>query len=103
MLPDVEGNYEIARFAIELVAGGGAIAAILVRMGKMAGNFEEVSKQQTKEISEIDVKLQRLAEVITLVAVQKSEMAGLREQMSLLMNWYDDLRRGRGFIGKNPE
>lgn len=100
METEVQANYELARFLIELIGGGSAIAAILLRMGKMAGTFEEVSKQQTREIAEIDVKLQRLAEVITLVAVQKSEITGLREQMSLLMNWYDDLRRGKGFIEK---
>jgi hypothetical protein len=66
----------------------------------MTGTFEQVSQQQTTEIGEIKVEMKRLSEVITLVAVQKVELAGLREQMSLLMKWYDDLRRGNGFIHK---
>jgi hypothetical protein len=93
-------SLDLAKTGIEIIGGGSALAAIILKMGRMAGTFEQISQQQTEEIGEIKVEVKRLSEVVTLVAVQKAELAGLREQMALLMKWYDDLRRGNGFIHK---
>jgi hypothetical protein len=89
---------DYGKFALEFIAGGGALAAILVKMGRMAGTFEQVSDQQSKELLELKVSIEKLEEVVTTVAVQKVVMENLQSQITMLTKWYDELRHGRGLI-----
>lgn len=84
--------------AVELLAivlGGGAI---LIKMGRMMGEFATIGKQQAGEIAEIKQEVKQLNTLITTVAVQKAEMSSIREELSLLRRWYDELRHGRGYV-----
>lgn len=86
---------------IEIIAviGGGII--ILLKMGRMMGSFEAVSMQQTHEIGEMKAEMKGLSQLITAVAVQKVEMAGMREEILQLRRWYDELRHGKGYVGNH--
>jgi hypothetical protein len=64
----------------------------------MAGTFQQVSEQQSKELSELKVSIEKLEEVVTTVAVQKVVMENLQSQITMLTKWYDELRHGRGMI-----
>lgn len=99
----MQENLELVFRLVELfsiVAGGGAI---LVKMGRMAGKFEEIGSQQAVEIREMKSSIQTLNQLITAVAVQKVEMEAIRSDVGRLTDWYDELRRGLGWIRPGPE
>lgn len=83
-----------------IVFGGGAI---LIKMGRMMGEFTTIGKQQAAEINEIKQEVKQLNTLITTVAVQKAEMSSIREELALLRRWYDELRHGRGYITREAE
>lgn len=83
---------------IALILGAGTI---LVRMGRMMGEFKIIGEQQAVEISEMKTEIKTLSMLITTVAVQKVEMAGLREDIALLRQWYDELRRATGQVNSD--
>lgn len=64
----------------------------------MAGTFESVAKRQNEEISEIREEIKGLASLVTQVAVQKNEIANVREDLTRVIGWYDELRHGIGLI-----
>lgn len=88
---DVETLYKFGELAVVV----GSAIAVLLRMGKMMGAFET----QKEEISTMKATLTKLSDVVTQVAVQKVEMAHTQEQVNTLFRWYDELRRGQGYIG----
>jgi len=92
---------EYTKVAVEIIGGGLALGAIIVKMGRMAGTFEAVSRQQTEEITEMKDELKKLNEVVTTVAVQKKEIENLQSQITTLTKWYDELRHGVGMIKNN--
>jgi hypothetical protein len=81
---------------------GGAVV-ILLRMGRMAGQFEMIGKQQAQEITEIKREMKVMSDTVTTVAVQKNEIANIHEDITRLYRWYDELRHGRGYVEKGPE
>jgi len=97
MAPDgLQGSFDLIKLAGEALALG----AILIKMGRMAGTFEEVSKNQTKEISEMKEEMSQLNDIVTKVAVQKAGMDNLQAQITTLTKWYDELRHGEGYISR---
>jgi hypothetical protein len=51
-----------------------------------------------EQMTAMQTELQKLAEVITLQAVQTTRIDNLADQMSMLQHELADLRRGRGYI-----
>lgn len=84
---------------LAVISGG---AAILVKMGRMMGSFEMIGKQQALEIGNLKDEVKELTVLVTAVAVQKVELASLREEISLLRKWYDELRHGQGYVQLPP-
>lgn len=98
MEPTTQAVIDLVFKALEIIAlvmGGGMI---LIRMGKMAGGFEAIGRQQACEISELKSEVKGLSALITTVAVQKIELEGIRSDIERLTKWYDELRHGKGII-----
>lgn len=64
------------------------------RSGKFAESIEAM-KEDMKEMKEVS---KELAKLLTVVAVQTSEMNNTNERVNILDKRVDDLRRGHGWI-----
>lgn len=78
-----------------ILGGGGAVAYRIGRATQRVENsidLQKISNQQTASaISELKADIAALKAVLTDVALQKAEIDQLRK-------WYDELRRGEGFV-----
>jgi hypothetical protein len=95
--PGLETALEVAK--IVGIFGGGAV--LLIRMGRMAGQFEQIGKQQAQEITEIKREMKIMSDTVTTVAVQKNEISNIHEDITRLYKWYDELRHGKGYVEKS--
>lgn len=73
-------------------------AGLLVRWGGGGQKIEDALVQVQRELSGVNTELEKLAQVITLQAVQTVRIDNLSERIRLLQQNVEDLRRGRGFI-----
>lgn len=94
-------EFDILFKLIEIVSIIGGGITVLLKVGRMAGSFETVAKQQATEILAIQGELKGLTSLVTQVAVQKSEIANVREDLSRVIGWYDELRHGVGLVIAN--
>lgn len=79
----------VGAFQVLSVLGGGGMVAY--KLGQSNQRQESTSVQTAAAISEIKIEIAALRTLMTDVALQKAEIAQLRQ-------WYDELRRGEGFI-----
>ncbi len=87
----IVGFFQVA----SILGGGGAVA---YRLGRSTARVEAAISLQEKNaenttaaITEIRTEVVALRALMTDVALQKQEIAQLRQ-------WYDELRRGEGFV-----
>ncbi len=74
------------------LAGACAVAAaFLYRRGGQEAGVQITLEALTKQLTEMKTEFKAFAETLKEVAVQK-------EQIRLLMKWYDELRHGDGFV-----
>lgn len=73
-----------------LFAGG----MVFYRLGGIAQQF----KIHSQEISDLKITVQKTAELITEMAIQTTRMDAMAQRLNLVEKWYDELRRGIGFI-----
>lgn len=57
----------------------GTVWAVATQVGKAITRFELVGTQQAAEIKEVKEALEKLGDVVTLVAVQKEEIRSIRD------------------------
>lgn len=74
-----------------LVGGLAAAAAFLYRRGGSDLELKLAVSACLKEISEIKTELSEFGKAMTRLAVQETKI-------NLLMKWYDELRRGKGWV-----
>lgn len=79
-----------------LVGGLVAAAAFLYRRGGSDVALKIAVEACLKEISEIKTELSEFGKAMTRLAVQETKI-------NLLMKWYDELRRGRGWVGGHAD
>lgn len=94
MTDTLEVVYRLAEISV-VVAGG---ISILLKMGKLMGAFEAHSA----DLTDMKKTTKQLTEVIIELAVQKNELVNVQKQTNMLFDWYDELRRGKGYI-KAPD
>ena len=80
---------------VAILGGGGVVAFRIGRSTQRVESSIELQKiaiaQSAGAISDIKADIAALKAVLTEVALQKAEIKQLRE-------WYDELRRGEGFV-----
>jgi len=60
------------------------------------------NKALTAQMDKMSEELEKLAEVITQMAVQETHIENLREQLTMLQRTVEGLRRWEGFIRPSP-
>lgn len=93
------------RFGDILTMGGAAVVAlgIFYRRGASEGGLIEKVDDTLKELSEMKEELKGLAKVITEQAVQQTRLNEQSRRMTMIEQWIDDLRRGKGYVQeRNP-
>lgn len=65
--------------------------SFLFRSGVTLTRLQNAVTSALAEISELKGDVKQMGQVLTELAVQK-------EQINMLMKWYDELRRGRGWV-----
>lgn len=78
------------------VLGGGGI--FIFKSGRTASRFEQVVRQQSLEIGELKTGVQAIQKLITQNAVMDERLVNMGTSISRLEDWYDELRRGEGFV-----
>lgn len=86
--------------ALSFLIGGGLF---LVRLGKIMGAFEQHSKYQTEQITEIKNDVKAQGAVLITVAVQKEELTSLRRDLTRVQDTITDMQRGKGYIINDRE
>lgn len=76
---------------LTFIGGCAAAAAFLYRRGGSDVELKLAVAACLKEISEIKVELSEFGKAMTRLAVQETKI-------NLLMKWYDELRRGKGWV-----
>lgn len=76
---------------LTLIGGLAAAAAFLYRRGGSDLELKLAVAACLKEISEIKLELSEFGKAMTRLAVQETKI-------NLLMKWYDELRRGKGWV-----
>lgn len=87
-------SFEWAFKAGDLMTLGSALvvaAAFLYRRGGQEAGMSLTLEALTKELTEMKTEFKAFSQTLGKVAVQEV-------QIGLLMKWYDELRRGQGFI-----
>jgi len=90
MIPTFEWTIKLG----DLLTVGGALAvaaAFLYRRGGHETGMSLTLEALTKELTEMKTEFKAFSQTLGKVAVQEV-------QIGLLMKWYDELRRGQGFI-----
>lgn len=90
----VEATLRLAELFTIIGVGGTAI----FKMGRAVTRFELIGSQQANEITQLKHGVEKLGEVTTALAVGKQRMDNQDQQISRLTGWYDELRRGEGFV-----
>src|SRR5712664_3603875 len=78
----------------DILTMGGALAvaaAFLYRRGREEAGTQITLEALTKELTEMKTEFKSFGETLGKVAIQEM-------QIGLLMKWYDELRRGQGWI-----
>jgi hypothetical protein len=76
---------------LTLVGGLSVAAAFLYRRGGQETGIQITLKTLTEELAEMKTEFKAFGETLTQVATQEVKI-------NLLMKWYDELRRGVGFV-----
>lgn len=76
---------------LTLIGGLGVAAAFLYRRGGADVELKLAVTACLKEISEMKTELSEFGKAMTRLAVQETKI-------NLLMKWYDELRRGKGWV-----
>lgn len=76
---------------LTFIGGIGVAAAFLYRRGGSDVQLRMAVEACLKEISEMKTELSEFGRAMTRMAVQETKI-------DLLMKWYDELRRGRGWV-----
>ena len=89
---------EITYKSLEIITlvGGGGYA--IFKIGRVAEKVQLTLDHQNAELDVMKQELKTLNELMTNVAIQKQQMATMQEHINRLEGWYDELRRGTGFI-----
>src|ERR1700731_4527078 len=74
-----------------LVGGIAVAAAFLYRRGGSDADLQSAVSACLKEMSAIKSELAEFGKAMTKLAVQETKI-------DLLMKWYDELRRGEGYV-----
>lgn len=74
-----------------LIGGLAIAAAFLYRRGGQEVGVQITLEALTKELTEMKTEFKSFADTLKKVAIQEM-------QIGLLMKWYDELRRGQGFV-----
>lgn len=89
-----EMTLRLAEILAILIAGG----AIVARLTRAVARFELIGEQQTKEISRIEMSVQKLVNISVDLTVYRVEAANLASRVTQQEKLLDDLRRGEGYI-----
>lgn len=76
---------------LTFIGGVGVAAAFLYRRGGDDASLKAAMARCLEEISQMKGELQEFGKAMTKLAVQETKI-------DLLMKWYDELRRGEGFV-----
>lgn len=76
---------------LTFVGGIGVAAAFLYRRGGSDADLRSAMSRCLDEMSEMKAELSEFGKAMTKLAVQETKI-------DLLMKWYDELRRGEGFV-----
>lgn len=89
-----------AMFSALAAVIGVAITSLLTvgRIGRMAGIMETTLLTQNVSIVDLKVQMGKLSEVVTQLAVQKSEHTALQTQVTMLAAKIEELAHGEGFV-----
>lgn len=88
------GLSDIFTFISALVIAG----AFLYRRGSGESKVEIAVTQAIAEIAELKQDVKRMGDVLVQLAVQKTELNAMKEQIVMMTKWYDELRRGTGWV-----
>lgn len=76
---------------LTFVGGVGVVVAFLYKRGGLEMSMKLTIDALTKEIAEMKAEFKAFSTELKKVAVQEV-------QISMLLKWYDELRRGKGII-----
>ena len=92
---------EIAAITCAVAALSGVIITVLTsasRIGRMSGIMEQSLNAQNSMIGELKNEIAKLGDVLIKMAVERTRLDNLSEQVTQLNRIVDDLRRGEGMI-----
>ena len=81
-----------------LLSGLSIAGAFLYRRGSGDSKLENAVTQAVAEITELKQDVKKMGEVLVQLAVQKTELNAMKDQISMVLKWYDELRRGTGWV-----
>lgn len=98
MGPDPSLSLETIFRLVEIasVLGGGALLAF--RFGSTTSRLESSIDSVQEEMAALKVQQEKLVEIITNQALLNQRMVQVGDRLNKLENWYDELRRGEGFV-----
>lgn len=79
----------------------GFIVTIVAFIWSMKGDARVLNVRLdniNKQMEEFRVDMKDMTKALADVAIQKKEIETLNNQITILTKWYDDLRRGEGWI-----
>lgn len=83
-------------FEIVSIVGGGII--IVFRTGRLTERVERIGTQQADELKDVKTKIEKIGELVTDLAVQKSRLDSLDKRYDTLDQRWEELRHGKGFV-----
>lgn len=76
---------------------GGGIA-VAYRIGKSMQRLDQYAESHGAAITELKDDITAMKNLMTDMALQKLEMATQKQAIERLERWYDELRRGEGYV-----
>lgn len=74
------------------------IAVTMSKLGRMAGVMETTLVNQNATISGLKKEIEKLGEIVVQIAVQKTELSGMRQDIIDLRRQVNELAHGEGFV-----
>ncbi len=76
---------------VTILTVGFAIVSIFISM-----RYSLISLKT--DVVDLEIEIKKINEILTMLAIQKTEMNNIAEKLERLERWYDELRRGEGYV-----
>lgn len=79
-----------------------AVCVAIYKLGRAMATFENIGKQQAKEIGGLQESVKTMNELVTKMAVSTERQDSFQRQLDFFRKQMDDLARGEGFKLPHP-